>query len=227
MALPTPGSSRPGEPARGRLITFEGGEGAGKSTQIERLALALRSSGSDVLITREPGGTPGAEAIRRLLVEGASDRWAPVTEILLHTAARHDHVERTIRPALAAGRLVLCDRFVDSTRVYQGIAGGAGLDLVDRLHSLTFGDLESDLTLILDVPVETGLARRHKARDAGRYERMGVDFHTRVRQGFLDLGRRAPERCVVIDAAREIDAVARAVADTVGARLGIALSGLA
>lgn len=221
--MPSPRRSRRREPGRGRLITFEGGEGAGKSTQIERLAATLRGAGVDVVTTREPGGTPGAEAIRRLLVEGAPGRWAPVTEVLLHMAARHDHVEQTIRPALAAGRFVLCDRFADSTRVYQGVAGGAGLALVDRLHHLIFGDLEPDLTLILDVPVAIGLARRRKARDGGRYEGMGVDFHERVREGFLDLGRRAAGRCVVIDAAREVDAVARTVAESVGARFGIAL----
>jgi len=225
--LPSAVSSRPAEPARGRLITFEGGEGAGKSTQIARLAAALRGAGIDVVTTREPGGTPGAETIRRLLVEGAPGRWTPLTEALLHTAARHDHVAQTIRPALAAGRFVLCDRFADSTRVYQGIAGGAGLDLVDRLHRLIFGDLEPDLTVILDVPVEVGLARRRRLRDGGRYERMGTGFHERVREGFLALGRAAPGRCVVIDAAQEADAVARAVADAVGDRLGIALRGQA
>lgn len=205
----------------GRLITFEGGEGAGKSTQIRRLAEALRGAGIDAVATREPGGTPGAEAIRTLLVDGAPERWSPVTEALLHTAARHDHVERLIRPALGAGRWVLCDRFVDSTRVYQGIAGGAGLDMVDHLHDLVFGGLVPDLTLVLDLPVEVGLARARRARPGGRHERMDDTFHARVRQGFLELAGREGERCVVIDASGSVDAAARAVQVAVGRRFDI------
>lgn len=205
---------------RGRLITFEGGEGAGKSSQIRRLADALADAGVDAITTREPGGTPGAEAIRALLVDGAPERWSPVTEALLQTAARHDHVERLIRPELDAGRWVLCDRFVDSTRIYQGVAGGAGLDMVDRLHDLVLGGLAPDLTLVLDVPVEVGLARARKARPDGRHERMGDDFHARVRQGFLELADRERKRCVVIDASGSVDAVARAVRTAVERRLG-------
>jgi dTMP kinase len=205
----------------GRFVTFEGGEGAGKSTQIARLAAWARAAaGLPVEVTREPGGTPGAEAIRGLLVTGAADRWRPLTETLLHLAARHDHVVRVVEPALAAGRWVLCDRFSDSTRVYQGLAGGVGVERVDALHALTIGELRPDLTLILDLPAEVGLARRAgdggggsaaAAAQANRYERMGQGFHDRVRHGFLEIARREPERCVVIDAGREPDEVARAI----------------
>lgn len=208
---------------RGRLITFEGGEGAGKSTQVRHLAKALAQAGLDVLTTREPGGTPGAEAIRRLLVSGPVERWSPLTEALLHLAARHDHVVREIEPTLAAGRWVVCDRFADSTRVYQGLAGGLGLDLVDRLHEVVFGELEPDLTLIMDLPPDQGLSRHQSAAGQDRYERMGQAFHEEVRAGFLEIARREPERCRVIDAAGNESAVARAVLETVGARFGLPL----
>ena len=208
----------------GRFVTFEGGEGAGKTTQIERLAAALRSVGVEVVATREPGGTPGAEAIRQLLVTGPTERWEPLTETLLHLAARCDHVSRRIRPELAAGRWVLCDRFTDSTRVYQGLAGAVGLEIVDRLHQIVLGDLSPDLTLVLDLPVEAGLARRAVSAGEDRYERMGLDFHRRVREGFLTLARTAPERCVVIDASGGIDDVAAAVRSAVTARLNVPLS---
>lgn len=196
---------------RGRLITFEGGEGAGKTTQIERLARRLEACGPSVTCSREPGGTEGGEAIRSLLVEGAVERWTPLGEALLHTAARAEHVARLVRPALDAGRWVLLDRFVDSTRVYQGIAGGLGLDAVDRLQALAIGDLEPDLTLLLDVPVTTGLARATARRGAGRYEAMGTSFHGRIRQGFLALAARAPDRFRVIDASGTADRVAVSV----------------
>jgi dTMP kinase len=205
---------------RGRLITFEGGEGAGKSTQIEHLAATLQAAGCTVVVSREPGGTAGAEAIRELLLNGPPERWLPLGETLLLLAARLDHVERRIRPALAAGQWVLCDRFTDSTRVYQGIAGGVGMDLVDRLQRATIGDLTPDLTLILDVPVETGLARRDAA--ANRFEHKGRAFHQRVRDGFLQLAAQEPERCRVIGA-REPDAVARDIRHAVAARFALDL----
>jgi dTMP kinase len=212
---------------RGRFITLEGGEGAGKTTQIARLAERLRAAGVPVEATREPGGTPGAEAIRELLVTGAAERWRPVTETLLHLAARHDHVVRLVEPALAGGRWVLCDRFGDSTRVYQGIAGGVGLERVDALHRLVLGDLRPDLTLVLDLPAEVGLARRTAAAGrpgAGdRYERLGRPFHERVREAFLELARREPERCVVIDAGDGPDAVAAAIWREVGRRFAAEL----
>ena len=208
---------------RGRLITFEGGEGAGKSTQIRHLATTLSAVGIEVVTTREPGGTAGAEAIRDLLVEGPPERWLPLTEAVLVTAARHDHVSRLIEPALAAGRWVLCDRFVDSTRVYQGLAGAVGLGLVDDLHQLAFSDLTPDLTLILDVPVPIGLARRRSARSENRYEQMTTDFHERVRAGFIALAEREPGRCVVIDAARAEDDVMLDVDRAVAARFRLDL----
>jgi dTMP kinase len=210
-------------PEPGRLIAFEGGEGAGKSTQLERLAAGLGAIGRRCVATREPGGTPGAEAIRRLLVQGGPHRWTPLSETLLLLAARHDHLEGVIRPALADGIWVLCDRFVDSTRVYQGIAGGLGLELVDRLQQLVIGALKPDLTLILDLPAGVGLARRSAGTGGNRFERMGVPFHERVRAGFLDLARRAPERYVVIDATAPEDQVAVAVRRAVAGRFALTL----
>ena len=210
----------------GRLVTFEGGEGAGKSTQIERLAAALRAAGHDPLVTREPGGTPGAEQVRQLLVEGPPDRWLPLSEALLLLAARYDHVVRRIAPALADGRWVLCDRFMDSTRVYQGVAGAVGEAVIDRLHAIVLGDLRPDLTVILDVPVATGLGRQGKV-GRQRYEQMTKAFHEQVRAGFLALARAEPERCVVVDATRPADAVADEVRDLVARRFGIDLGGAA
>jgi dTMP kinase len=211
----------------GRLVTFEGGEGAGKSTQIERLAATLRGAGLDPLVTREPGGTPGAEQIRELLVEGLPERWLPLSEALLLLAARYDHVVRHIAPALADGRWVLCDRFMDSTRVYQGLAGAVGEAVIDRLHATVLGDLRPDLTVILDVPVATGLGRRQEAAGGQRYERMSNAFHERVRAGFLALARAQPERCVVVDATRPVDTVADVIRDLVARRFGVDLGGAA
>ncbi len=210
---------------RGRLITFEGGEGAGKSTQIGCLEAALGAAGLGVVATREPGGTPGAEAIRALLVDGAPDRWSPLTEALLLLAARQDHVIRVIEPALAAGRWVLCDRFIDSTRVYQGVAGALGLALIDQLHRTVFGELRPDLTLILDLPVPSGLARRRAAAGANRFERMDPAYHERVREGFLAIARAEPERCRVIDAAPLQTVVASRVRAAVRERFGLDLAG--
>jgi dTMP kinase len=207
---------------RGRLITFEGGEGAGKSTQIERLAATLGAAGHTVLVSREPGGTVGAEAIRELLLNGPPERWLPLGETLLLLAARLDHVERRIRPALMAGQWVLCDRFSDSTRVYQGIAGTVGIELVDRLQQATIGDLTPDLTLILDVPVEVGLARRGAAA-ANRFEHKGPAFHQRVRDGFLQVAVAEPARCRVIDGGRDPDAVAGDVRRAVAAHFALDL----
>ena len=208
----------------GRLITFEGGEGAGKSTQVEHLAAALRAANIDVLVTREPGGTPGAELIRQLLVDGPPDRWLPLTEALLLLAARHDHVVRRIAPALAAGRWVLCDRFMDSTRVYQGVAGAVGEAVIERLHATVVGNLRPDLTLILDVPVATGLGRRRGASGGQRFEQMTAAFHERVREGFLALAHAEPERCALVDATRPLEAVAADVRDLVGRRFGLDLA---
>jgi len=185
---------------RGRFITLEGGEGAGKSTQARRLADALKARGHAVVLTREPGGSPGAEEIRRLLVEGHPERWTPLSETLLFLAARADHIARTIEPALAAGRWVVCDRFSDSTFVYQGIARGLGVEMVRALAEASFGDFTPDLTLILDLDAATGLLRT-RGRGAGeaRFEGFDVAFHTQLREGFRELAAREPKRCVLVD----------------------------
>lgn len=207
-----------------RFVTLEGGEGAGKSTQIARLAQSLSDSGVAVTTTREPGGSPGADAIRRLLVEGEPGRWDGETEALLHFAARRDHLVRTVWPALAAGQWVLCDRFADSTLAYQGYGHGLDRNFIDTLYRLTVGDFRPDLTLILDLPVETGLARaagRGGAED--RYERMDREFHERLRLGFLDIARQEPDRCAVVDATHDADAIAADIRAIVGDRFGVAL----
>lgn len=212
-----------GAAAQSRFITIEGGEGAGKSTQIGRLSARLAAAGIDVLTTREPGGAPGADAIRRLLVEGAPERWDAETEALLHFAARRDHLVRTVWPALDAGRWVVCDRFADSTMAYQGYGHRLGRDFVAALYRLVVGDFAPDLTLILDVPVMTGLARAEvRGGDETRYEAMDEGFHERLREGFLDIAAREPERCVVIDAGRDADAVAADVWTAVAQRLEVA-----
>jgi dTMP kinase len=212
------------EAARGRFITLEGGEGAGKSTQVPRLAEALRGAGLEVVQTREPGGSPGAEEIRELLVHGEVGRWDAVGETLLHFAARRDHVVRLIRPALARGAWVVCDRFVDSTMAYQGYGHGLGHEAVAALARLTLGDLRPDLTMILDLPVEAGLRRADDRRAGGtRYERMDLSFHERLRQGFLEIARREPERCALIDAGGGIESIHLALKAAVAERLGVAL----
>jgi dTMP kinase len=207
--------------ARALFITVEGGEGAGKSTQVARLTARLADAGCDVVATREPGGSAGAERIRDLLVRGEADRWSPVTETLLMYAARRDHVERVIRPALARGAVVVCDRFVDSTRAYQGAGGGAPPALIAALESQVLDQTWPDLTLVFDLPVETGLARAaSRGGDEARFEAKGLAFHERLRAGFLDIARREPERCVVIDAGGDGDTVAASVWNAVSARLG-------
>ena len=205
---------------RGRFITLEGGEGAGKSTQARRLAQALAACGVDCLLTREPGGSPGAEEIRALLVNGEPGRWSAATEALLLTAARRDHLERTVEPALAAGRWVVCDRFSDSTLAYQGYGAGLPLDDLRALFRLALGGFSPDLTLVFDLPVDVGLARA-AARAGGedRFERMGRDFHQRLRDGFLAIAAAEPERCAVIDAGADVDTVAADVLAVVRARL--------
>jgi dTMP kinase len=204
---------------QGFFISFEGGEGAGKSTQIRRLAERLQAAGHDVVVTREPGGSPGAEAIRELLVNGAADRWSPVTETLLMYAARRDHVERVIRPALASGAVVLCDRFADSTRAYQGAGGDAPASLIASLEDHVLSGTVPDLTLILDLPAEIGLERAEARGGAARFESKGLAFHERLRAGYLEIARREPERCVVIEANADIDAVTAAISRTVDQRL--------
>jgi dTMP kinase len=198
----------------GRFISFEGIDGSGKSTQVRILAAHLRAR-EKVVETREPGGARGAEAIRALLVEGATGRWSPETEILLFTAARRDHLERTIRPALADGATVISDRFADSTRVYQGVARADLRGMVDALHALAIG-LEPDLTLILDLEPETAHARGlARGTREDRFERFGPAFQVRLRAGFLALAAEFPDRCRVVPAAGTPDEVAARVAELV------------
>lgn len=205
--------------SRGIFLSFEGIDGSGKSTQARRLADALRARGHVVTLTREPGGSPGAEDIRRLVLTGDPDRWSPETEILLFTAARRDHLEKTIRPALARGEIVITDRFADSTRMYQGLRAPALRDPVDRLHELMIGT-EPDLTLLVDIDPAIGLARAQaRAGDEMRFEDMGLATQAQMRAGFLDLAARTP-RFTVIDGARAADAVAADILTTVLARIG-------
>jgi dTMP kinase len=205
----------------GRFITLEGGEGAGKSTQIGRLKDWLQSRGREVVATREPGGAPGAEAIRKILVEGAADRWDGTTEALLHFAARRDHLRATVWPALKRGAWVVSDRFADSTRAYQGYGHGLDPAMLDALYEAAVGSFRPDLTLILDLPVETGLARAAERRGTEtRYESLPREFHERVRKGFLEIAKREPERCAVIDATKDIDTIAAAINRVVTDRLG-------
>jgi len=207
---------------RGRFITFEGGEGAGKSTQLRRLVEKLQAGGISALATREPGGAPGAEEIRKLLVEGAPERWDAVSEALLMVAARRAHLTTTIWPALARGDWVVSDRFADSTMAYQGSAGGVKREDLEALHRLIAGDFAPDLTLILDLPVEEGLSRAQR-RSGGetRFERKDRAFHEQLRQGFLEIARRETQRCVVIDAALDVDIVHEAVLAAVRERLKV------
>ena len=196
----------------GRFISFEGGEGAGKSTQARRLAVALEKRGISCLITREPGGSPGAEEIRKLLVNGEPGRWNALTETLLLYAARADHVARTIKPALAQGRWVLCDRFADSTYAYQGAGRGLDRETVRRIESVAIGDFKPDFTFILDLPAQEGLKRANaRASAESRFEQFDIGFHERLRQAFLEIARRAPDRCTVIDAGADENTVAEAI----------------
>lgn len=206
--------------ARGRFITFEGGEGAGKSTQLGMLARRLEAAGRPVRSTREPGGSPGAEAIRKLLVEGATDRWTPLPETLLFLAARSDHVASVIEPALAAGDWVICDRFTDSTVVYQGMVRGLGVARVRALQQLTVS-VTPDLTFVLDVDSRDGLARTHgRAASEDRFEQFDADFHLRLREAFLSIAKSEPDRCIVVDSSRPPDIVAEEIWRTVEARFG-------
>jgi dTMP kinase len=213
----------------GKFITFEGGEGGGKSTQVRRLQTALGNTGIKALTTREPGGAPAAEDIRALLVSGAVDRWSPMAEVLLNYAARDMHVTQTIQPALGRGDWVISDRFADSTMAYQGYGGGVDPDRISQVHKATLGDFKPDLTLILDLPVEEGLARagkrlsEHRSTE-DRFERMERDFHHRLRDGFLKIAADEPDRCAVIDASRDIDAVTSDIFSVVQSRLGVSVS---
>ena len=206
---------------RGRLITLEGGDGAGKTMQAARLCAALVARGVETLSTREPGGSPGAEEIRRLLVSGPVERWDPLTEALLHTAARRDHLLNTIEPALGRGLWVVSDRFVDSMIVYQGYGQGADLAVLERLTALSLGGFEPDLTVVLDIPAAEGLRRAGARAPSSRYERMDTGFHERVRAGFVARARAEAQRCAVVDAAADPETVGRAILDIVVARLPV------
>ena len=205
---------------QGRFITFEGGEGTGKSTQVARLVERLRGLEIDVVQTREPGGSPGAEGIRNLVLNGEVERWSPRTETLLMFAARSDHLERTIRPALEAGRWVVCDRFADSSRAYQGAGGGAPVEFIEMLDAAIVGADQPDLTLVFDLPVEVGLERAFgRGLFETRFESKGLAFHERLRRGFLDIAAAHPARCRVIDADGSEDEVAARVWAVIEARL--------
>ncbi|MHA6266594.1 dTMP kinase [uncultured Aliiroseovarius sp.] len=198
---------------RGLFISFEGIDGSGKSTQAQVLAKTLRDHGHDVVLTREPGGSPGAEEIRALVLEGDPDRWSAQTELLLFTAARRDHLERLINPALAAGKIVITDRFADSTRVYQGTRSGDLRGMVDQLHNLMIGQ-EPDLTFLIDMDPDTGLSRaKGRGGTEERFEDFGADLQRSLRKGFLDLAATDPKRFRVIDGTRSIDSVARDVSE--------------
>lgn len=201
---------------KGFFVSFEGGDGAGKSSQIGRLADMLRARGFAVRVTREPGGSDGAEIIRKLLVEGAAEKWSPMTEALMMYAARADHLERVIRPALDRGEAVITDRFADSTMAYQGIAGALGPEPVSKLHALVVGADNPDITIILDVPTDIGLARAGgRGAAESRFESKGASYQERVRQAFLKIAEDNPARCVVIDATPDEETVFKAVAAVV------------
>ena len=204
----------------GRFITFEGIDGSGKSTQTKLLAARLQDEGYDIILTREPGGSEGAEEIRDLVLQGATDRWSAETEILLFTAARRDHIERTILPALIQGKIVICDRFADSTRMYQGISRGDLRALVDQLHRLMI-TYDPDITILIDMDPEIGL-KRAKARATAeeRFEDFGLDLQQRMRSGFLELAREFETRIAVVDGNRDIVELA----ETIYQRVKLALS---
>ena len=206
---------------RGRFITLEGGEGTGKSTQALRLAERLRRIGREVVSTREPGGSEGAESLRQLLLEGGADRWSTLSETLLMYAARRDHLEKTIRPALDRGAWVICDRFLDSTRAYQGAGGGAPEALISALERHVVGDDLPELTLVLDLPIDVGLQRAGARTAFDRIESRGDGFHQRLRTAFLQIAEAEPQRCFVIDAAPAPDAVEASIWSAVQARLGV------
>jgi dTMP kinase len=200
---------------QGLFITFEGGEGAGKSTQIARLAEHLRASGDDVLLTREPGGSPGAEAVRHVILSGAAEPFGPAMEALLFAAARNDHVEQVIRQALKSGRMVLCDRYIDSSRVYQGVTGDLDPSLMRAIEHAAINGLMPDLTIILDLPAEIGLQRanaRRGAETADRFEKETIELHRKRRDAYLAIAADEPERCKVVAADRAAGEIAREIA---------------
>ena len=210
--------------SRGKFISFEGGEGSGKSTHSGMLVEGLRGLSIDVLATREPGGTPGAEAIRELLVRGDTGRWDGMTEALMHYAARREHLTKAVWPALELGTWVVSDRFADSTLAYQGYGLGLEMAVIENLHEVAVGNFWPDLTLILDIPVDQGLARTGDRKSGeDRYERMGADLHERIRDGFHKIAARHPERCVMIDATGDVNSTQKAVRAAVRGQFDVAL----
>ncbi len=212
----------PAELARGLFITFEGGEGAGKSTQIQRLAVRLRRKGYDVVVTREPGGSPGAEALRHIILSGAAEPFGPRMEAILFAAARSDHVEQVIRPAVKSGAIVLCDRFLDSSRVYQGAGSETELAFVNALGRIALNGMEPDLTLIFDLDSEVGLKRATQRRGeeaADRFEKETLEIHQARRAAFLAIAEQEPDRCVVIDASATEEEVEDKVTEAVFAMI--------
>ena len=205
----------------GRFITLEGGEGAGKSSQIQVVKDYLEARGIDVVVTREPGGTPVGQEIRNLLVSGDKDKWSPLSETLLILADRAAHLERVIRPALADGKYVVCDRFFDSTRAYQGIAGGLGLEVIHNLQQPVLGTTLPDVTLLLDIDPEKGLSRAQERGGDLRFESKTLAYHQTLRQAFLDFAKQEPERMVVIDADRDIEAVSTDIITVLGEHLDV------
>ncbi len=215
---------------RGRFITFEGGEGTGKSVQASMLANRLRGLGLSVVLTREPGGSPGAEIIRHVILSGAAKPFGAHAEAILFAAARDDHIRHTIQPALERGQWVISDRFADSTRVYQGTLGNVDPKLIQGLERITVGDLKPDITFILDVATEVGLARAQARRgdeEADRFERESVEFHDKLRDAFRLLARSEPERCVLIDASAPSATVAERVWKVITDRLDPATAPIA
>lgn len=214
------GQTVPVHPGQGLFLTLEGGDGAGKTTLIQGLSRHLAGQGHQITVTREPGGTEGAEAVRHLLLTGSGDRWEAMAEVLLLYAARLDHVRRVIVPALGAGHVVICDRFADSTLAYQGYGHGLALDRIRQIHDLTLGGFGPDCTLVLDLDPTTGLARTAgRSGQEHRFERLDVSFHARLRQGFLEIAAGAPQRCTILDASQPAEAVLRAALAALDSRL--------
>lgn len=209
---------------KGLFITFEGGEGAGKSTQIQYLAQSLVSDGYEVVTTREPGGSPGAEVVRHVLLSGAAEEFGVRMEAILFAAARNDHVEETIRPAVESGKIVLCDRFMDSSRVYQGVTGNLEPDFVRNLEEVAVNGMVPDLTIILDLPATAGMKRARTRsgianRRPDRYEKEELGVQEKRREAFLDIARNEPERCRIVNAEQPIDAISRQIEQLVQARI--------
>ena len=205
----------------GRFITLEGGEGAGKSTQIQVIKDYLLTRGNDVVVTREPGGTSEGQEIRNLLVSGDKDKWSPLSETLLIMADRAAHLERVIRPALAEGKYVVCDRFFDSTKAYQGVAGGLGLDVIHNLQQPVLGTTLPDFTLLLDIDPEKGLRRAQERGGELRFESKTLAYHRTLRNAFLDFAAQEPDRIFVIDADRDVEAVSADILAVLDERLNV------